>query len=189
MASKAPYVFMSYKHEPNTTGVTEQFYKQLRMYQKGFGLAGVFMDKDKLKAGSEWSAEVMAALAQTTHFVVMLTNGYWLSDECHKELAYAVDRYKHGGSEAMRLLFVQVQKIAPELLAFDQDVADANVAFMNKALSKVAPKLETVGDLQFLGPFNDYAQLVRLPSEEDPLLGDAIYQLVMRLKETLPGKD
>jgi hypothetical protein len=179
---------MSYKHEPNTTGVTERFYQQLRMYQKGLGLAGVFMDKDDLKAGDPWRAEIETALQQTTHFVIMLTDSYWLSDECHKELAYAVKRYQQGGTEAMRLLFVQVQKIAPDLLLFDQEAADANVAFLNKELSKVYPKLETVGDLQFLGPFDDFARLVRLPPEQDPLLGDALHQLVMRLKETLPGK-
>jgi hypothetical protein len=189
MASKAAYVFMSYKHEPNTTGVTAQFYQQLQMYQKGLGLAGVFMDKDKLKAGGVWRAEVQAALDQTTHFVVMLSNGYWLSDECHKELAYAVARYQQGGAEAMRLLFVQVQKIAPELLLFDQSAADPNVAFVNQEFGKVAAKLEKVSDLQFLGPFDDFARLVRLPPENDPLLGDALYQLVMRLKDTLAPKD
>ncbi len=143
MASRPPYVFMSYKHEPNTTGVTERFYQQLRMYQKGLGLAGVFMDKGDLKAGDPWRAEIETALQQTTHFVIMLTDCYWLSDECHKELAYAVKRYQQGGTEAMRLLFVQVQKIAPDLLLFDQEAADANVAFLNKELSKVYPKLET----------------------------------------------
>ncbi len=186
MATRAPYVFMSYKHEPNTTGVTEQFYNQLRMYQKGLGLAGVFMDKDKLAAGGVWRAEVQAALEQTTHFVVMLTNGYWLSDECHKELAYAVARYQQGGVEDMRLLFVQAQKIEADLLLFDQGAADPNVAFVNKEFGKA--KLEKVSDLQFLGPFDAFARLVRLPSEQDPLLGDALHQLVLRLKPTLQPK-
>ena len=188
MDAKAPYVFISYKHEPNTTGISEQFYNQLRMYQKGLGLAGVFMDKDKLAAGSVWRAEVQAALDQTTHFVVMLTNGYWLSDECHKELAYAVARYQHGGPEEMRLLFVQAQKIEPDLLVFNQHATDPNVAFANREFGKVANKLEKVSDLQFLGPFDEYARLIRLPPEQDPLLGDAIHQLVLRLKQTLPAK-
>ena len=193
MAARPPYVFISYRHEPNTTGIAAQFAQQLRMYQKGLGLAGVFMDKDKLVAGSVWRAEVEAALAQATHFVVMLSNGYWLSDECHKELATAVGRYRDGGADDMRLLFVQVQTIAPDLLVFDQDAADANVAFVNRELGKAVPgkavpQLEKVGDLQFLGPFDAYARLVRLPPESDPLLGDALHQLVMRLKDTLPAK-
>lgn len=189
MAARPPYVFMSYKHEPNTTGLTEQFYQQLRMYQKGLGLGGVFMDKDKLAAGSVWRSEVQAALDQTTHFVVMLSNRYWLSDECHKELAYAVGRYQQGGADAMRLLFVQTQEIEPDLLLFDPDAADPNVAFVNREFSKAVTKLEKVGDLQFLGPFDEFARLIRLPPENDPLLGDAIHQLVMRLKATLPAKN
>ncbi|HMW16523.1 MAG TPA: toll/interleukin-1 receptor domain-containing protein [Accumulibacter sp.] len=188
MPSRPPYVFISYRHEPNTTSIATQFYDQLRMYRQGFGLDGVFLDKDKLAAGNVWRAEVEAALEKTTHFVAMLTNGYWLSDECHKELAFAVNRYRAGGPAAMRLLFVQVQKIAPELLAFDQPAADANAAFVNEQLGQAFPTLKTVGDLQFLGPFDDHARLIRLPAENDPLLSDALFQLMMRLKATLPAK-
>ncbi len=188
MPNRPPYVFISYRHEPNTTGVATQFYDQLRMYRQGFGLDGIFMDKDKLTAGELWRDEVQAALERTTHFVAMLTNGYWLSDECHKELAFAVERYRAGGTAALRLLFVQVQQIAPELLAFEQPATDVNAAFVNEQLGKAYPQLKTVGDLQFLGPFDAYARLVRLPPENDPLLGDALFQLMMRLKATLPAK-
>lgn len=187
MARKAPYVFISYKHEKYTTRVTKMFFDKLLNYQTGLGLSGVFMDKGRVKAGDPWREDIRAALEQTTHFVVMLTDAYWQSDECRRELAYALDRYHSGGSDQMRLLFVQVQQIAPDLLVFKQDDPDAKVGLVRvkKGLSKIVPDLQTVGDLQFLGPFDKCSRLVRLPTE-DPLRDDALFQLVQRLKETLP---
>jgi hypothetical protein len=179
MPSAESRVFLSYKHGPMTP-VVEKFYRKLKVNGPGIGLAGTFMDAKAIHVGAFWRAEVEQALEQTTHFVAFLDDDYWLSDECQKELQAAVDRFV--AADGIVLLFVKAGEIAPELLKLQASAAGAAA----QPQTESRRQLQRVGDLQFLGPFNAYAQLLTLaPPDKPQLLDEQLFQLFTRLHDRI----
>ena len=53
------------------------------------------------------------------------------------------------------------------------------------------PRVQRIGDVQFLGPFDAYGRLVRLEWDKPPFLSDQLAQLVQRLGSVVfkaPGR-
>lgn len=177
MADPQPLVFVSYKHSGYSTQVARRLCDALEVVSDALGFR-VFMD-DGIDPSDEWKATVDAAMGEMTHFIALLTNEYLLkkSTECRRELLTAVQRYEDG--RKTKLLFVLVDDIDPGLISLSAD---------RKAGRLVSddPRVEKLGDINFLGPYNPAKQLVRLEWEDEGRLGDQIKSLIDRLQRTLP---
>jgi TIR domain len=171
-----PYLFISYKHGDPSTKIAKRFYDRLDVVSEGLGFQ-LFMDDKLISGGDQWSMEVEQALHRTTHFIALLNDDYWLSKECRRELRHALIRFEKSGTP--RLLFVLAEQMRPELLSFDKDRKTG-------ALTSDDPKVGKVGDLHFLGPFDEHLRLVRLDWQDPGKLSDQLAQLVDRLEKTLP---
>jgi hypothetical protein len=169
------YIFISYKHAGPSTKIARAFYDHLDAISDGLGLS-VFMDDVALRASDNWKDEVNKALEQTTHFIALLSTQYWLSGECRRELRKALDGFETKGSP--RLLFVMAESIRPDLFTFDKDRKSGELKTKN-------PRIHKVGDLHFLGPFDNNTRLVRLEWENPAKLSDQFSQLLDRLEATL----
>ena len=180
MPAAEPRVFISYKHGPMTP-VAQKFYNKLKINGPGMGLAGTFMDAKVIAGGDLWREQVQQALEASTRFVAFLEDDYWLSDECQNELRRAVERFT--ARDGMKLLFVKAGEIAPELLLFDAPAGAATGA--GRPEDETRRQLKRVGDLQFLGPFNDMAQLITLVRADDPKLDAQLFQLMKQLQASL----
>lgn len=130
------------------------------------------MDDHDIEPADLFDQQILAALDRATHFVVLLTNSYWSSEYCRKELSRAVQRFED--TRSVRLLFVKVEELDPNHFIFTRDRTAGRIRSDH-------PVINRIGDVQFLGPFNDSVQLVRLQWEKEAKLGDQIAQLVLRL--------
>lgn len=172
----SPLIFISYKHGDPWTRLAKRLHTRLSPISRGMGFR-VFMDDKDIKGGDLWSREVETALKETTHFIALLCDEYWLSRECMRELHSAIKRYEK--SAAPRVLFVLAEKMRPEFLTFDEARQQGTLTSSNKRIGKVS-------DVHFLGPFDDNVRLVRLEWNDPAKLGDQFAQLIDRLEATLP---
>jgi hypothetical protein len=165
-----PTVFISYRHEPPTTAISRRLYTALVPAAEVWN-AAVFMDDHDLEPADLFDQKIIQALDRTTHFVVLLTNSYWSSPYCRKELARIVDRFQ--ADRSVRLLFVKVDELDPNHFIFNRDRPSGDSV------------IDKIGDVQFLGPFNDQLQLVRIVWENPAVLGDQIAHLIRRLERVI----
>jgi TIR domain len=170
-ARRVPTIFISYRHEPPTTAISRKLFTALVPAADVWN-ADVFMDDHDLEPADLFDQKILAALDRTTHFIVLLTNAYWSSEYCRKELARVVTRFE--ADRSVRLLFVKVEELDPNHFAFTKDRTAGRIVSGH-------PVIDRIGDVQFLGPFNDQLQLVRLEWEHPARLGDQIAQLISRL--------
>ena len=177
MSDTRPVVFISYKHSDYSTQVARKLSDALEVVSDSLGIR-VFLDEE-INPSEEWKAKVNGVMEEMTHFVALLTTEYLLkrSTECRRELLTAVHRYEDG--RKTKLLFVLVDDIPPHLISLSED---------RKAGRLVSddPRVEKLGDINFLGPYNDAKQLVRLEWENEARLRDQIKQLIDRFQRTLP---
>mgnify|MGYP001167412264 CR=1 FL=1 len=174
-----PLVFISYKHENPSTKIARKLRKSLAVYSEALGI-DVFLDDEDLRASDSWAAEVNSALGNMSHFIALLTDDYWLSAECRRELNAAINRYEDG--KKTKLLFVLVEDMRPELLSLNADRKAGR-------LLSDDPQITKIGDIHFLGPYNDAKQLVRLHWDNEALLGDQLSQLIKHFIRTLPARN
>ena len=174
MAPKAT-VFISYRHAAPTTDIANRLFTALAPPAEVWE-ADVFMDDHAIEPADLFDAEIIAALDRTTHFIVLLTNGYWASAYCRKEVARVVERFETGGG--VRLLFVLVEELDPNHFTFSRDRAAGRIR-------SDSPLIARIGDVQFLGPFDENRRLVRLSWEDEAKLGDQLAQLVKRLERVI----
>jgi hypothetical protein len=167
-----PTIFISYRHEAPTTDIAQRLRAALLPPAQGWN-AEVFMDSRDVEPGTLFDKKIMAALDRTTHFIVLLTNAYWNSPYCQKELRRAMRRF--GRSRSVLPLFVKAEELDPDHFTFGQDRSSGRIRSKDAVIRKI-------GDVQFLGPFNEQWQLVRLKWEEPAALGDQIAQLIRRLQ-------
>lgn len=170
------FIFISYKHGDPSTAIARHLYDHLSAVSDALDY-DLFMDDKENLGGDLWSDNVEEALEKTTHFIALLDPQYWLSPECRRELAFALNRFET--SRSPRLLFVKAQEIAPELFRFDKDRRTG-------VLISPDPKVRSVGELHFLGPYDENLQLVRLAWERPAKLSDQVAQLRARLQKVLP---
>jgi hypothetical protein len=143
-----PLVFISYKHQAPWSDHAKLLDLKLRNVAPAFGY-DVFLDK-RMEAGVLWSEEIDVALDATTHFIAMLCDPYWASEQCMREFHGAIRRYeaeKSDGAPRPRLLFVRAGAIDARHFTF-------NEARKAGALSCHDPQINSLADINFLGPFD-----------------------------------
>ena len=137
------------------------------------------MDRHAIEPGELFDREIVAALDRATHFIALLNNSYWASDYCRKEMARVVERFEQ--KRNVLLLFVKVEEFDLDHFSFHGDRRSGRI-------SSSAPIIGKVGDLQFLGPFNDARQLERLAWEHEARLSDQLAGLVEELGRVVDVK-
>ena len=170
----ASHLFISYKHQDASAKVAQRFYQYLTAISGGMGFT-LFMDTD-IDAAELWSDEIQNNLEKTTHFVCLLTTAYWIAPQCRRELDFALAKFKANGSP--RLLFVLVEELDPQWFKFD-------AASGTGELSGEGLNVDSVGDINFLGPFNEQRQLIRLKHHDDAGLQDQFFQLAKGIQKVL----
>ncbi len=168
------HLFISYKHKAASAKVALRFHDYLKAVSGGLKFS-LFMDTD-IDAAQLWSSEIQTQLEKTTHFVCLLTTSYWTAPQCQRELFFALDQFNKNSSP--KLLFVLVEKLNPAWFVFDQVEGTG-------ALTSDDPAIQSVGDINFLGPFDKQRQLIRLQHENDALLQDQFFQLTERIQKVL----
>ena len=88
-----------------------------------------------------------------------------------------LSRFEAGG--VIRPLFVMVEELDPNHFTFTRDRKAGR-------LKSDHPIIQRIGDVQFLGPFNDAYQLVRLKYEDPAVLGDQLHALVSDIQRVMP---
>ena len=169
------HVFLSYKRAELTTPVAEMFYKRLAI-NLGTDFEKPFFDKKSIEAGDLWSPAIDAALDSCTHFIALLSDDYWLSEQCQRELQDAAERYAQNGRP--KLLFVLTEMMNPSALVLDVDQKSAQVA-------TPFPRVQNLGQVNFLGPYDSAGRLVRLKCDpkEQVALSDQLYDLMLIVKQ------
>jgi hypothetical protein len=174
-ATVAPTLFISYRHASPTTDIAARLREQLLPAAEGWN-AEVFLDDNALEPSSLLDRGILAALNRTTHFIVLLTSGYWASAYCRLELARAIERFEN--KENIRLLFVLAQKLDPKHYITEKDRAAGRITSDD-------PLIARLSDIVFLGPFNAQRQLVRLEYEHPAVLDDQLADLIARLERVI----
>lgn len=141
-------VFVSYKHDEPWSRMAQELDLKLRNMAPTYGYE-VFFDR-RMESGVLWSDAIDEALDVTTHFIVLLSDPYWASKECQRELQCMVRRYesaKRDGKPPPHLLFV---------LAGDVDAASLTLDAARKSgtLSSEDPQINRLSDVNFLGPYD-----------------------------------
>lgn len=168
----AKTIFISYKRAEPTTRIAELLYKRVRVNLSAEGFR-CFFDKGSIDAGDHWSQEIDQALSKTTHFIALLSDDYWISEQCQRELQEAVKRFEQFGSP--KLLFVLTEKMDPNALVMVQDDKSAG-------LSTPFPKVKHLGQINFLGPYDSSGRLSKLKCSDEDALSDQLYDLVQDIK-------
>jgi hypothetical protein len=170
-----PTIFISYRHAAPTTEIATKLFTALVPAGEAWN-ADVFMDDNEVEPADLFDEKMVEALDRTTHFVVLLTNAYWSSDYCRKEVARIVERFE--ARAPVRLLFVMVEELNPDHFIFAKDRLSGRI-------KSASPLIAKIGDVQFLGPFDANRRLVRLAWESEAKLGDQLAQLVQRLQRVM----
>jgi hypothetical protein len=165
-----PLVFISYKHGDPWAKLAQRFHLKLVPMAGALGYS-VFLDKEEIKGGGVWRKEIQDKLKKTTHFVALLCDEYWQSTECRKEVDFALSRFRK--YKTPRLLFVLGEQMKPQHLVFDES-------------EKAGEVVKAVGDVQFLGPFDNQHRLVRLEWNDAARLSDQMAELAESFIATLP---
>lgn len=166
-------IFISYKRASITTPIAETFYRKVKINLEGIGFKNTFFDRKSIEAGDHWSQAIDDALDRTTHFIALLSDEYWLSEQCQRELLGAVERNESGGSPI--LLFVLTELMDPQALVIDRTQSRG-------ALQRKFPQIERLSEINFLGPYDDAGRLIRLNCTDPMLLGDQIFRLIETIK-------
>lgn len=174
----SPTVFISYRHGDPSTNIANVIHNALSAVADGLGF-DIFMDQHEIEPADLFDEVIIDGLDRTTHFLVVLDNDYWASPYCRKELGRAISRFEQG--EKVRILFVKADAIDPQNMVFDKDRAVGRITSDD-------PLIKRVGDLQFLGPFDNGRRLERLKYEDRAVMRDQVYQLIQELKRVLPRR-
>lgn len=167
----AGVVFLSYRHAPPTTLIARELHTALIPACEAWG-AEQFMDEQDIEPADLFDDVIVDALDRCTDFVVLLSNGYWASAYCRKELLRVLGRFER--ERSVRLHFVKAEELDPNHFSFAKDRAAGRIVADD-------PQVQRIGDVQFLGPFDGFGCLVRLDWDRPAQLGDQIGQLVQRL--------
>jgi hypothetical protein len=160
-AAARPTIFISYRHESPTTDIARKLNTAL-VPPAHTWKADIFRDEHDLEPAELYDRKILDALDRTTHFIVLLTNSYWSSPYCRKELDRIEARFEKDRS--VRLLFVMVELFDP---------------------TDFPLKHFTAGDLQFLGPFDEQLRLVPLEWDRPAMLARQLAQLIERLRRVI----
>ena len=174
-APAAPTIFISYSHTLPTTDIAARLRKKL-LAPADVWHAEIFLDEQALNPSDLLDASIFTVLERTTHFIVLLTSDYWDSTYCRQEVGRAIERFEN--KEPIRLLFVLAEELDPNHYVLDRDRQMGRIKSDD-------PLVRRLGDVVFLGPFNDQGRLVRLQWENLAVLTDQLAQLVKRLERVI----
>ena len=114
-------------------------------------------------------------------FVALISIDFWLSPQCMRELKLAVARYEREG--APRLLFVLADQLSPGDLKFDADWATRHYNAADATMARENIKeVKSIGQFNFLGPYDTAGTLTRLQFEDWPRLDLQLAQLVSAIR-------
>jgi hypothetical protein len=108
-----------------------------------------YKDTDAIETGSEWPVKIKQELQDCQLFVALLSEGYWESEWCRREMESALERRKNGTLQVLPFRFdqsnvsfmgdVQVTDLVPDVPRAAQQVFLA----IDKALKKAGDASET----------------------------------------------
>jgi len=127
-------VFLSYKHAPPTTGATRELYTALVPACEAWG-AELFMDEQGIEPSDLFDAVIVDALNRCSDFVVLLSNSYWSSAYCRKELLHVLARFERDRSA--RLHFIKVDELDPSYFSFAKDRAAGRIISSEPAVQRI----------------------------------------------------
>ncbi|SFB63531.1 toll/interleukin-1 receptor domain-containing protein [Azotobacter beijerinckii] len=168
------YIFISYKRADPTTMVAQQLFKRIVVNLKGHGFEDPFFDRKSIDAGDSWEPMIDQALDRTTHFIALLSDDYWLSEQCQRELVGAVTRWEQHG--VPKLLFVLTERMDPSALVIERGQGGA-------AVQKKFPQVERLSQINFLGPYDAAGRLIRLNCTDHNILGDQLFSLIQDIRK------
>lgn len=168
-------LFLSYNRGPATTPAMERLDKRVRVQLKVHGVEP-FFDQRSIAPGESWSDEVKHALAGATEFLAFVSIDYCLSEQCQRELETAVARYER--ERRPRLLFVLADALDPGDIEVDSARAVERLALQ----APPARRLQRLGDINFLGPYNAAGRLVPLALHDPDELERQLAALVAAIK-------
>lgn len=176
-----PLVFISYTRKEPFNDQAHALFKKIRVAAPKLGI-DVFIDSVMI-SGGELRKSLTVALDDTTHFIAMLCDDYWESQECKRELHHVLRRYeaaRRAASPAPSILFVKAGETDPRDLTFEG-------ARSGGELSTDDARIISAADLIFLGPYGDggRGRLQVLKWHDSQERDDQLGQLRDRLKETL----
>lgn len=170
-ASITPMVFISAPSGESSRSVAVELAQRLKAMVaiEGFEVFAA----DLVLPGVNIFASANEAMARCTHFVPLVCNEFWTrSKACRQELFSAVARFEETGRPL--LLPVLLGAVDPELLDFD-------IPRQMGELRSANPKLASVNDLQFIGPFDDSGHLQALDALPGAHRSAQIEQVLERL--------
>lgn len=174
------FLFLSYKRGPLTTPVLERFYNRVRVELAGRRVHP-FFDRKSIDAGEQWEQKIDHFMNKATLFTAFISIDFWLSAQCMRELDLAIGRYEAEGTP--RLLFILADKLNPSDLAFDESRARRRVGAAAAAAGQAqVNRVKSVGQFNFLGPYDAAGSLVRVVFERPVKADLQLAQLVSAMK-------
>jgi hypothetical protein len=162
-------IFISYRREAPWVDMAAKFRVKLANYAQAWKL-DYFIDSKQIAVGVPWRTSVETALAGCTHFLCLLCDSYWESTECRRELDVVLARRAAG--EPVAPYFVLCEPMKPSYLMLRDD-------------GQTVGDVSTVGDFNFLGPYDESMRRVSLIGIDRARWGESIEDMLSRLKPTL----
>lgn len=184
-------IFLSYKRADHTTPAVERLKERLEVQLDEDGTSSnvkVFFDRNAIEAGGEWATEIDDFLADATHFIALISVPYWRSEQCKREFDLALARYELSQPPRVpRMLFILADKSAPSDFAVKPlDVLTRQSEEEAEGASRVQ-RIKSLGQFNFLGPYDQAGRLVRLAFEEPFKLDDQFAEMVATIKKQSKG--
>lgn len=162
-------IYISYKRAGDTAHIAEMLDKKIRVNLTTAGFKS-WCDQRAMEAGNAWCDDMDVALAQASHFIALLSDEYWSSEQCQKELLGAVERCQREGLP--KLLFIPTDKIQPGALEISPD---GKIGRLNRPF----PQVNGLEQINLLGPHDEAGHLLPLECASGaPLLAGQLYALV-----------
>ena len=180
-------IFLSYKRADHTTPAVERLKERLEVQLDEDGTSSnvkVFFDRHAIEAGDEWVSAIDDFLLDATHFIALISVPYWRSTQCKREFDLALARYeKSGVPRVPRMLLILADKSTPSDFAVKPlDVLTQQGEEEAEGASRVQ-RIRSMGQFNFLGPYDAAGRLVRLTFEEPFKLDDQFAEMVKTIKK------
>jgi hypothetical protein len=176
---KRPTIFISYTHANPSTGIARKLYEALLAPAEAWG-ADLYMDEKDAEPAQLLDEHILEGLDRTTHFVALVSPQYWASRYCRMEITRVISKFEKD-RESVRPCLVMAEKFNPADYTLDKDRKEGRIVSDD-------PLIMNLGNVIFLGPFNEVGQLVRLEWEHAWALSDQLSELVKSLGRIIHRK-
>jgi len=131
------------------------------------------MDEKNAEPAELLDEHILEGLDRTTYFIALVSPRYWASKYCRLEITRVISRFEKD-RKSVRPCLVMAEKFNPADYTLDKDRKEGRIVSND-------PLIKNLGNVIFLGPFNNVGQLVRLEWEHPWALGDQVSELVKSL--------